>query len=251
MNQESSSTSNARNQKLIIHQVGRTFAYKENQIHKNRVPSEESSLSSSLFYSDSLEADEVKILEKNQQEVAVDKIELSNAQEGQEQAWEADLHNYLALIYQLVCLLAAVLFFGKPVASYLQRKMTNFISKILGGGAGSSGGGQPTRRRSMINNNKQQQQSRMTSQTGAGSSLSLAPRSSERMTQHAAPSRRASRSSLHSVSALLVGAFSSSSSNTPTSNNNQQQQQDPIQIHGNFLLQHSHLLSLSTHTKFN
>lgn len=97
-------------------------------------------------------------------------------------------------------------------------KMTNFISRILGSGE---------RRRSMVSgHNHQQQQQQPTNLNSSGSTLSLA-----RATGSGGPgcqqqraSRRASRSSLHSVSALLLGAFSSSpASNSDTSSNSKQQ----------------------------
>lgn len=111
-------------------------------------------------------------------------------------------------LFALACCLFALIY----LLEFANRSMTNFISKILGG----------ERRRSVAastSHSSGQQQQAQTSRTGQddqqaqrySSTLSLPRGSNEKQQQESSgssnPIRRASRSSIHSVSALILGAF--------------------------------------------
>lgn len=136
---------------------------------------------------------------------------------------EAGQEGSISLIgYQLLTLILGLLLL-LYLFDIVQRLMTNLLSKILGGGE---------RRRSLANNAQQQrgrqqgqqQEDQQLLQAGiaqshSSSTLSL-PRNSSPIIGASSNQRRSSRSSIHSVSALFISAFTGGG-NSSTANSGQ------------------------------
>lgn len=146
-----------------------------------------------------------------------------------------ELINLDSLVIQLVaivCSLLAILYF----VHFIQKIMTNLLSKILGGGSGSTSN--LDRRRSLASNvnqhqtNSGQQAANAIAQSHSSSTLNLPRNSSSSIHQTnslTSPSssnqsyqqhqRRASRSSVHSLSAMLMSAITGGATNSNSANN--------------------------------
>lgn len=144
-----------------------------------------------------------------------------------------NLHSLTIQLLAIVCSLLVILY----LIHFIQKTMTNLLSKILGGG-GSGSTTNLDRRRSLAGNVNQNQttnsgqQANTIAQSHSSSTLNLPRNSSSSIHQQTNSSsssnqhqsyqqhhRRASRSSVHSLSAMLISAITGGTNSNSTNGN--------------------------------